>query len=410
MDRRTYLKGVGGSAILGILGSTGSVNAQETNRESSLSVDYSFNTIESDPWALANPGDELLVGHSGHFDNNYYRYTHDGELITRRYIDAGRDGADIHSLTTIDNRLYAGVQTYSLDEGVYEEDYGTQIRISDTDGEHRQTIFTEDSPIGLTYDGSNLWMLTAYQSRLIQLDNEYRPSRAIAIDRALSDKALVNGLCYKNNTFYIYTAEEADYDEEGEYTDFALTGISDGGRIEREYTLPESISGTNGSIAPANEGFWISSNDTIYKTNVNRRPTIDVSASTQTPDVGETVRFTAEVSDPEENIESIQWQLTESVTATGRTVEYAFETEGEFDVTVEVVDAAGASSTDSLTVSVSDQEVESQMQNTEGSQSVNQSGEGVEQPSQSETSSPGFGVISAIGGIALATKYLQRDW
>ncbi|SHG93917.1 PKD domain-containing protein [Halobaculum gomorrense] len=89
----------------------------------------------------------------------------------------------------------------------------------------------------------------------------------------------------------------------------------------------------------------------------NKPPSAVFDSSTAEPQAGETVRFDASAStDPDGEIKGYRWDLTGDGTrdATGRTVEYTYESPGEYTVTLTVVDAAGATATSRGTVTVTE--------------------------------------------------------
>ncbi|QZX99120.1 PKD domain-containing protein [Halobaculum rubrum] len=89
----------------------------------------------------------------------------------------------------------------------------------------------------------------------------------------------------------------------------------------------------------------------------NKPPSAVFDTSTAEPRAGETVRFDASAStDPDGAIQQYRWDLTGdgSRDATGQTVEYAYESPGEYTVKLTVVDDAGAKATSSGTLTVTE--------------------------------------------------------
>ncbi|WP_226012837.1 S8 family serine peptidase [Halomicrobium salinisoli] len=85
----------------------------------------------------------------------------------------------------------------------------------------------------------------------------------------------------------------------------------------------------------------------------NQTPTAAASADPTDPAVGETVTFDGSASsDPDGAIERYEWAFGDGSTATGVTVEHAYEEAGEFAATLTVTDGDGAAATDSVTVDV----------------------------------------------------------
>ncbi|GAA0203848.1 PKD domain-containing protein [Halobaculum roseum] len=94
----------------------------------------------------------------------------------------------------------------------------------------------------------------------------------------------------------------------------------------------------------------------------NEPPSAVFDSSTTEPMAGETVRFDASAStDPDGEIREYRWDLTGdgSRDATGERVEYAYESPGEYTITLTVVDDAGAKGTTRGTVTVTESPLDS---------------------------------------------------
>jgi serine protease len=82
-------------------------------------------------------------------------------------------------------------------------------------------------------------------------------------------------------------------------------------------------------------------------------PSANAAADPTDPSVGETVTFDGSASsDPDGTIESYQWDFGDGSTGSGVTVEHAYESAGEYQVTLTVTDNDGASTTDGVNVNV----------------------------------------------------------
>lgn len=124
---------------------------------------------------------------------------------------------------------------------------------------------------------------------------------------------------------------------------------------------------------------------------VNLAPEASIAIEPAAPDAGEPVRLTAtDVRDRESGADGLTfvWDFGDSRAAIGREVTHAYGAGGRFNVTLEVLDPAGATATASTTVEVEPG------------------------PAPSPTTStgvPGFGTLAAAGGLAgVATWLLSR--
>lgn len=85
----------------------------------------------------------------------------------------------------------------------------------------------------------------------------------------------------------------------------------------------------------------------------NESPTASASASATDATVGESVTFDgSDSNDPDGSLVSYDWAFGDGTTATGVTVEHAYESADEYAATLTVTDDGGATATDSVTVTV----------------------------------------------------------
>jgi PKD repeat protein len=161
-------------------------------------------------------------------------------------------------------------------------------------------------------------------------------------------------------------------------------------------------------------------------------PTARLSISPSNPETGESVTFDASASaDPDGSIRSYEWDLTGDgdVDATGEEVSRTYESAGEFWVTLEVTDEDMLSNETRTQVAVESVETETTTEDAAGGSSETTSEDGGpgaddgdepeggttrpaadEETSARETESggsPGFGVGSAVAGIAAAGYLLD---
>lgn len=91
---------------------------------------------------------------------------------------------------------------------------------------------------------------------------------------------------------------------------------------------------------------------TVTVTGDNLQPSVSLSYAPVAPATGESVTFTAEASDPDGSVASYEWSVDGSTVGSGPELRHTFEAAGEHEVTLTVVDGAGATTTVSTTVSV----------------------------------------------------------
>ncbi|WP_267640424.1 S8 family serine peptidase [Haloarchaeobius amylolyticus] len=85
----------------------------------------------------------------------------------------------------------------------------------------------------------------------------------------------------------------------------------------------------------------------------NTAPTVDISASSATVTVGQDVTFDGSgSSDSDGSISSYEWDFGDGATATGATVTHAYSSAGDYTATLTVTDDDGATSSDSVAITV----------------------------------------------------------
>jgi len=83
-------------------------------------------------------------------------------------------------------------------------------------------------------------------------------------------------------------------------------------------------------------------------------PTADVSASATAVAIDESVGFDASGSSDDDAISSYEWHFGDGTTGTGETVTHAYESPGEYTVTLRVTDTAGQTDTATTTITIED--------------------------------------------------------
>jgi serine protease len=87
----------------------------------------------------------------------------------------------------------------------------------------------------------------------------------------------------------------------------------------------------------------------------NESPTVSIDASSASVEVGEEVTFDGSTSaDPDGTITSYEWDFGDGTGATGEVVTKAYDSSGDYSVTLTVTDDAGATTSDSVAVTVGD--------------------------------------------------------
>lgn len=320
----------------------------------------------------------------------FFIYNTDGSVVDRNSFQNAWRGGAIRGIVSLDDAdlYYLAIEIYEWDSG--DEVSNGYLCVYENEELVEKTRLDE-IPQGLTYDGENLWIINE-SGRILQLDSDREIVRAISPPR---DGAA--GIEYQDGNFYTVT-----YGDDRAY----LTIISDGGNVSSEYIYPDSLRGLYTGISFINEQLWVAGNGTVAALNANRPPSAEISVSTQTPSVGEVVQFEADISDPDNNIANVEWQLTDTVTATGTSVEYTFEQEGEYNIVLTVVDAAGEEAEASITISVgssSDSGDQNQISTTVPESESRE-------PQTTETTSDGLGVLTTVSAVLLGLlRYVSSD-
>lgn len=85
---------------------------------------------------------------------------------------------------------------------------------------------------------------------------------------------------------------------------------------------------------------------------VNSRPHVDIEWQPLTPLEGEAVNFTANITDRDDDVTSIEWTFSDGASATGPYVNRSFPDTGAYNVSVLVTDSEGTEDSDAVTVHV----------------------------------------------------------
>ncbi|EMA68626.1 glycoside hydrolase family protein [Halorubrum aidingense JCM 13560] len=146
-----------------------------------------------------------------------------------------------------------------------------------------------------------------------------------------------------------------------------LAGDDDGVTVSYtvEYTVsvPEdaspgeySISADGSALSPTDSASTADSDSTsvtVEEPDQNEGPSASFTASPSSPDAGESVSFDASAStDADGSIASYEWDFGDGETASGESVTHAYDSAGDYDVTLTVTDDDGATDTATQTVSV----------------------------------------------------------
>jgi len=154
----------------------------------------------------------------------------------------------------------------------------------------------------------------------------------------------------------------------------------------------------------------------------NRPPEAAFSVTPEAPAVGESVEFDPSAStDPDENVSEHRWNFGASsgLDSTERQPSHTYESPGTYEVTLTVVDAEGANSstTRSLTVEAAPtstaEPTATATETASGDPVPSETTEAGETANEDDGGLPGFGVGAALGGLAglgaLARRRLSDD-
>ncbi|WP_225334014.1 S8 family serine peptidase [Halomicrobium urmianum] len=124
-------------------------------------------------------------------------------------------------------------------------------------------------------------------------------------------------------------------------------------RLLRETAVDVGLSSDEQGAGRVDAAAIVASAGSTTGGSTNESPTADATASPAEATVGETVTFDGSGSgDPDGSVERYEWALGDGSTATGATVEHAYDAAGEYEATLTVTDGDGATATDAVTVAV----------------------------------------------------------
>jgi PKD repeat protein len=159
----------------------------------------------------------------------------------------------------------------------------------------------------------------------------------------------------------------AAYNDEGTWQ--WLAGDNDGVNVSYtvEYTVGVPEDASPGDYTVTTDGSALSPSDssetadsasttvTVQEEPANEDPTAAFDATPSAAEVGEPVSFGASASsDADGSIASYEWEFGDGDTATGESATHAYDSPGDYDVTLTVTDDDGATDTVTQTVSVSE--------------------------------------------------------
>ncbi len=127
-----------------------------------------------------------------------------------------------------------------------------------------------------------------------------------------------------------------------------------GTQVDHTYTTTGNVTVTARVVDAAGNADTL--NRTIRVHEPNDPPRADVDVDILTAEVGETVTFDAAGSgDPDGAVTAYNWQLGNGAVATGETIQFAYSSPGQYQVTLAVVDDDGSRTTTTETVRVTPQ-------------------------------------------------------
>ncbi len=132
-------------------------------------------------------------------------------------------------------------------------------------------------------------------------------------------------------------------------------GAGDLRRLLRETAVDVGLSGDEQGAGRVDAAALVAAVGSASGGSTNESPTADAAASPAEAAVGETVAFDGAGSgDPDGAVERYEWDFGDGSTATGATVDHAYDAAGEYEATLTVTDGDGATATDAVTVAIED--------------------------------------------------------
>lgn len=139
-------------------------------------------------------------------------------------------------------------------------------------------------------------------------------------------------------------------------TGYLRRGLGNSGRCRNDLSASGQTTNTTPCTADAVEYTWIDRTGGVDEGGTDdQSPSVDVAVSATEVAVGETVQFDGSgTTDPDGTIQSYEWSFGDGSTATGRTVQHAYETAGDFRASLTVTDDDGVTDSGAFTMTVRD--------------------------------------------------------
>lgn len=332
----------------------------------------------------SNDPDGSITGYSWDL-NGDGSYTKSGETVSHEYDDSGEysvslrvtdnDGAtDVSSKTVSvespDQDPIARVETSSRSVEVREDITFDASESKDPDGQIEQyrwdfadgTTETAGETVKHAYDSPG-----EYNVRLTVTDtdgNSDSTGTTVSVSRG-NEKPSVSLDVESDNpvvgttvTFDGSQSSDPDGSISAYQWDFNGDGTQDATGQQVEYTYEDPGNYTVTLTVVDNEGASVTRERQITVDEPeNKPPTARFDVSTSSPRVGDPIRFDATTStDPDGTIEEYRWDFNGDGTrdTTGRRVEHAYDSPGEYTITLTVVDDEGETSSSRGQVTVSE--------------------------------------------------------
>lgn len=386
MDRRRFLAS---TAAAGGFLATSSVGLAAEAPEAA--IDSEVPLPQSGPVGLAFSRSTLWVSYNDWDGDNIYGVGVDGIVKYEFSLEGELDKPRLFGLAADDDRLFGvGVET----KGPYEPTEYALYEFTPM-GERKRRELLDDSPRGLAYDGS--YFYTSLGGSVVSIDMQGDVVRGVPIDTGQA----YSGFCFDGRSLWGASGEPP-----------SLLKFSPDGSEQQAYSLPDSYRPLPSALAHDGDDLYAGTDGQIAKvidTDIDvpkpiakpRGPFPEVRVDEPAEYDASSSHGTVDPNNEKAEIIGYEWDFGDGTTKTGEIVTHAYESAGEYDVSLTVTNEFEKEHTATQTISA-----------IEVAASSDGKADGTPGSGGSDEVGPGFGIasgVTAIGSMAYALRKRSRD-